>query len=61
MDAVITPIDFSTLLSQDELRLKRAEEKARTKKNRILSVETSHFLIYHFVKSKSCINQNVVL
>lgn len=46
MDDVITTIDFATLFSQEELKAKRAEEKDRRKKNRILSVENSHFLIY---------------
>lgn len=43
MDDVITTIDFATLFSQEELKAKRAEEKDRRKKNRILSVENSHF------------------
>lgn len=46
MDDVITTIDFATLFSQEELKAKRAEEKDRRKKNRFLSVENSHFLIY---------------
>lgn len=46
MDDVITTVDFATLFSQEELKAKRAEEKDRRKKNRILSVENSHFLIY---------------
>lgn len=46
MDDAITTIDFATLFSQEELTAKRAEEKDRRKKNRILSVESSHFLIY---------------
>ena len=46
MDDVITTIDFATLFSQEELKAKRAEEKDRRKKNRILSVENSHFFIY---------------
>lgn len=46
MDDVITTIDFATLFSQEELKAKRAEEKGRRKKNGILSVENSHFLIY---------------
>lgn len=46
LDDVITTIDFATLFSQEELKAKRAEEKDRRKKNRILSVENSHFLIY---------------
>ena len=46
MDDVITTIDFATLFSQEELKAKRAEEKDRRKKNGILSVENSHFLIY---------------
>ena len=46
MDDAITTIDFATLFSQEELTAKRAEEKDSRKKNRILSVESSHFLIY---------------
>lgn len=46
MNDVITTIDYATLFSQEELKAKRAEEKDRRKKNRILSVENSHFLIY---------------
>ena len=46
LDDVITTIDFATLFSQEELKAKRAEEKDRRKKNRFLSVENSHFLIY---------------
>ena len=46
MDNAITTIDFATLIAQEELTAKRAEEKDRRKKNRILSVESSHFLIY---------------
>ena len=46
MDDVITTVDFATLFSQEELKAKRAEGKDRRKKNRILSVENSHFLIY---------------
>ena len=46
MDDAITTVDFATLFSQEELTAKRAEEKDRRKKNRILSVESSHFLIY---------------
>ena len=46
MNDVITTIDYATLFSQEELKAKRAEEKDRRKKHRILSVENSHFLIY---------------
>ena len=59
MDDAITTIDFATLFSQEELKAKRAEEKDRRKKNRILSVENSHFLIYLKPISATAIRRSI--
>ena len=59
MDDVITTVDFATLFSQEELKAKRAEGKDRRKKNRILSVENSHFLIYLKAISVTAIRRSI--